>query len=286
MHKRFFLLFAPETEGNPSSGGGGTPADPGRFAAIFQEMSGQGAVAGVEDPTKKVEQTPGQGGQPPPKVEQTPAWSLQEFLAKAYPEQPDFLRGEAQIKNWKEGRDLIQKSLEASEVSAKRAAELEAELERIRASSATPMVETEAVKKLQTELEQSRQQFANEKKELEEFRARHDLSRNPEFQRAYDGSRARIQDSMGETIREAKLSEDLSEKLIGAKSEYEIAKILEGVEDQTAAKLLGEHSREFLRLTREREAALNGGSPVDHLQSWRDYEAGFQDQLSRQLRAI
>ncbi len=236
--------------------------------------------AAVPEPAKET---------PPATEAKAAGFSMEAWLKEQYPEAPE---GIAKVDNWKASRDINVKLIQTL-------AEKEAELEAARATGAAgaggsgrgsegsgqgdgaTLPETEAVKRLSLEMATLQAKYDKKLGEYTTHKAAGELEANHAFRQEHDGQRAALFDAAKEVAGEAGISEETLQAIFDADSEYQMAKALGAVEDETAAGLLKEKANHFRGLTRAKEIALK--SPTAELQKWRDYEAGMPGVLSGKI---
>lgn len=222
-----------------------------------------------------------------PAAETSTGW--EKWMKDHYPEAPE---GIAKVDNWKASREINVKLIQTL-------AEKEAELVAARATGAAgtggsgqgsegsgqgdgaTLPETEAVKRLSLEMAALQARYDKELGEYTTSKAAGELEANHAFRQEHDGQRAALFDAAKEVAEEAGISEEVLKSIFDAESEYQMAKALGAVEDETAAGLLKEKANQFRGLTRAKTQALK--SPTAELQKWRDYEAGMPGVLSGKI---
>jgi hypothetical protein len=285
--------------------GGGTPAAPAAPvvpdpAKATDGMEGLRNHLGQFSPKAKDPEppavAPAKPGDPAPTPEQQDAFAA--FMAKMYPETPDFLKDDAKgLTTWKQQREFMEKTLAGvREMSANELA-LRTELDALRAgkpaAAGEGLPETEAVKKLQMELEQERTKFKTELGEWTAEKTKRELQGLPAFKAEFQGKKATLLEEAQSVATEAKVDENTLKAIFSANSEYQLAKVLETVTDPTAAKLLGEKARAYLDVSKKETGALNAADPLAELEKWKQYEAmnqgvlgaRFTDALKQQFNA-
>lgn len=302
MRNRIWLpvVSAPADDpaSNPGSGAGspGAAGDSPSLAGVFGPLVGVDPPAAPADDAKPgAAGDPGEGSKPgdDPAKPAAADWTIDRFFAERYPEGGEFLKGEKAVTEWKTTRELVKQSLSAAKEASAREMALKAELEALRAAGGgQALPETEAVKKLQLELADFQKRHETELAEWRQHQAKQQLAENPAFAAEFDGKRAVIAESAQEIAKAAGVADEVLQAALNAKNEYDLAKALEGVEDEKASRLLLEKGREFLAISKAREAALKG-NVLDELKRWQDYEqrmsgvvsARFTEALKGQFNA-
>lgn len=264
--------------------GGGESAKPDvvtKGPSSVEEMIMAAAGAGkpvVKDPDPKPDEKP-------PVVEK-PSLGLMKWLEERFPEDPDPAKV-AKIQDWKSSREVTKRFAEAAEQAVAEKMQLEQRLAAFEKATkadgkAPTLPESEAVKQLQLQIEQLKQETSGKLSEYEKFKASQDLAANPAFRAEYDGKRAALVDELKGIAEEAKVDQSVVEAALSAKTPFQLAKVLDAVEDVTAKRLIEERAKSFIDLTNKREAALKG-NPMDELAKWKDYETTMQGALAAQL---
>ncbi|SKA84908.1 hypothetical protein SAMN02745166_01072 [Prosthecobacter debontii] len=267
-----------------------SPSTPNSFEAF---LSGLGQPAPT--PATEAQADPAQSAKP--SEQSPPSFDFDKWYNDKCPENPDGTKI-AKLEDWKSIRATLGAAMK--DVQALTAEKLMLEHKLAQQPAKTPgMPQTDAVKRLQAELEANRaateslkQQHASELAEFTAFKASQELASNPAFRAEYDGRRASILDEMKGVAKEAGLEEKVVTAVLEAKSLLQIATALEGVENPTVKALLTEGAKSFMDLTAKREAALKG-DPLAELNKWKDYSqaqqgvmaARFTDALKSQLVA-
>lgn len=247
-----------------------TAVDPGAGVAGGDDTTASGAAAG------EVVTTAGEGDD----EARFNAW-----YAKFHPEAPE---GISKLDNWKQVRqakEAVTKSLwkaeQALQDREKSIVGLKSELDQLRGKGGA-LPESEAVARLQAELEGERQAKAQELAECEAHKAKQALEGNHAFLAEFDGNRARIEDEVREVVKEAGLGDDVATAVLAAGSRYKLTQALNELDDPAAVKVLTDLGLEFAKLSTEREAAVK--APADHLKKWRDYEQAMMGGMVQQTR--
>jgi hypothetical protein len=287
----------------PSAVGLGAAAGPDAGAAAAVDLGGGEETApapGVAPGTLLEEMLSGpaagagggEGAAPGGDGKSAVGFDMGAWLKLHYPEAPE---GIAKVDNWKASRDINVKLIQTL-------AEKEAELVAARATGAAgaagaggrgqrsegsgqgdgaTLPETETVKRLSLEMATLQARYDKELGEYATSKAAGELKANHAFRQEHDGQRAALFDAAKEVAEEAGISEEVLKSIFDAESEYQMAKALGAVEDETAAGLLKEKANQFRGLTRAKVQALK--SPTAELQKWRDYEAGMPGVLSGKI---
>lgn len=210
-------------------------------------------------------------GQPAPAT----GYDLERFLKECYPEAPE---GMPKVDNWKSQRTLAEKTLRSLGSVSLELDSAKRELAEARKAGGGVLPEAEAVRKLQAELEAVKQEKTVGLAEWEARKARDELEGNHAFLAEFDGRRVALRDEAGEVAREAGVSDEVVAAVFAATSEYAITRALEGVEDETASRLIREKALGFAKIGKERDAAVK--APADSLKAWRDYDGAMRGQMA------
>lgn len=204
-------------------------------------------------------------------------------MKRFYPEAPEWLKDEKGIATWKQQRDFMETTLKSvRDMTAKEMA-LQSQLDALKAGKApeagAPATD-EAVQKLALELETLKKKHGEELAEWEAEKARRTISGSARFKQEFEGRMASLLEEAQGIAGEAKIPEDTLKAIFGATSEYQLAKVLETVKDQTAAKLLGEKARAYGDLSKKSTALLNAPDIKAKVEEWKAYEQQMQGVLS------
>jgi hypothetical protein len=230
------------------------------------------AVEAKPEPAKPVEK-------PAPAVEKPveaakPDFDLSDWLKQHVPEAPDGVPA-TKLGEFKGIRELLSKALTDLKAQATENMMLKRGVPAPEAQKqvAAPLPETEAVKKLTLEYQQLQTKYDTELKAFNESKAKAELADNPAFMAQFDGTRANLVDEMTSVAQDAGIDAKIIEELTKAGSEYKIGKVLEEVEDKTAKALLAAKAKEFVGISKQKDAAMS--NPLTELQRWRDYQDGL-----------
>lgn len=280
-----------------SAPAGGEPPNPA--PAPVPPVAQQGPARGADG--KFAPKAPDATNPAPPaggKAPDAPADPVAEFMRRFYSEAPEWMKDENNLQTWKDQREFMAKTLATvKEMSAAELA-LKQEIEAIRQGKAPQAAAAdanapEALTKLQLELEAQRTKYETELKEWNEEKARRELSGLPAFRAEFEGKKAQVVEAAQSIAKEAGIADDVLKAILGATSEYSLAKTLEGVTDKTAANLLGEKARAYMDLDRKQNSTLKANDPLAELEKWRRIEeanqgaigARFTDALKAQFNA-
>lgn len=219
-------------------------------------------------------------------VEQPTGFDFAKWFADKYPENPDPTKI-AKAEDWKSARSLAAKAFDDVKSLSSQKLELEQRLAAFEKASKTDgkaptLPESEAVKQLQLQIEQLKQETSGKLSEYEKLKAGQDLAANPAFRAEFDGKRAALVDELKGIAEEADVDQSIVDAALSAKTHFQLAKALEGIEDATAKRLIEQRAAQFVELSNKREAALKG-NPMEELAKWKDYEQTMQGALAAQL---
>lgn len=206
----------------------------------------------------------------PAKTEEKP-FDWEARFSELIPEAPGGIPA-AKVEEWKGLRNLLKTTLEDLKTTSTELAMLKSgkPVEKVDAPTEQALPETEAVKKLQLELQGLQSKYETDLKTFNEHKSRTDLKENPAFMAEYDGKRAGLFDEMTDVAKEAQIDESVLKAVTEAKSEYAIGKALEEVTDKTAKALIMSKAKEFLSLSKGKDAVL--ANPIEELKRWKDYQ--------------
>lgn len=225
--------------------------------------------------------------------EASPAPEADDFDAlfdSVVPEKPDWLKGEKELKGWADHRRALK------ETEAARAA-LEMELAELRSSGSSasqdapqPLPESEAVQKLQQELEALKP--AAEKWQAEE--ARRELRHTRSYQEQFERPRLGILRELNATAQKIGLNEQQVEDFLRQGSEYDQQQWLEeNIEDPVAQRIFTAKGSTFLDISKQAEQVQDAPDPIRQLKEFQeaedamahDYAIKLSEGITRQLKS-
>lgn len=308
---------APATS-NPAPATSAVPSMPEIFAGMMgapaPEPSNSNAAAPPAGGAPSVQQPPAGGPSRAPNGQFTPKATdagapagdkktdaqpdvVADFMKRFYSEAPEWMKDDTKgLTTWKQQRDFMEKTLATVRDMTASELALKQELEALRAGKAPPAPDgnaPEALTKLQIDLQAAQAKYDADFKEWNEEKARREMSGLPAFRAEFEGKKAAVVESAQAIAKEAGIPDDTLKAILGATSEYSLAKQLEGIADKTAAGLLGEKARAYMDLGRKQQSTLNAADPLAELEKWRRIEeqtqgvmgARFTDALKAQFNA-
>jgi len=209
--------------------------------------------------------------------------AFEAWFRQNYAEAPDGVK----VDNWKAQRQWSEQTLKQFAATSLERDALKKEIDALRTKvvpgdGAPVLPEAEAVQRLAAELEAVKQEKATALKEWDERKLKDELEGNHAFLSEFDGRRAALLDEAIEAAQEAGLDAEKVEAIFAATSEYQLTKALADIDDDAAARLLKDKAGAFIKLSKEREAAVK--APADSLKKWRDYESTLKGNMALDFR--
>lgn len=272
---------ATPTEPNPAPSAPAPESSGSVMADLFP-------VSGDPAPSSPSEPPPTPSGSPPSQPEPSPdpdkkggegdafSFDAESFISKYVSAPDEIFQDGKKIEQWQDLREVVKGTMK--ELSA---AQLElAELKKGGAPSGEALPESEAVEKLQAEIEKLKP--AAER--WQEVEARESLRSNPAFRHEFDAPRAEILDVLKQTGEEAGMEADEVEEFLRLDSPYKQAKwVGENLTDDAAAGIFKKKGEEFLTIGKKAGEVLNSDDPIAALKEWEDYNAAFGTQFAAKL---